>query len=539
MSAVMTPVADATQTVAWPAAVVTIDGIPTKPVSLDIRHGVDQTKGTASITLPLPLPDHLSARLNPNAGYNVPVEIKAGFAESGLMTRFVGAVQKKSLRFNVRDQSATFRADGQGRLLEWAEERDLWFDGPIALHDIARSLFSWRGMTAYRVDNIVDQHGRPIMMGGNKNIDDGRIKIPRRTPPIQWLDRKCQLFGYRAFEVPGEFRVQLVMGEPTAPADVSFVQGENVYAWSWDGDLDPMATYIRIDGATYTDDDGVQIPIISFTGAPPYEPLLNPPGYRPHTESDKDLVTNQLADAAREAQEINRGSPYSVGTIETYGHNLLNPGDVIHAKSEGVEVDGNYWVMSVREFITDSPTEYNTTLTAWASTGEAQPGGDDAEFITVRSAPVHLGDETIPWYAQPTPQGHEFPISVTVPDEYTSIAISLYAHGSNSYLIDGANTESTVSRIEVWQNGEEVGKAELPALPEDYHKQLPYSNPAHWTRVRMPVPGRLEAGPAEIKIMSGEDNRLPAHTKWDDFEVRDIVIELRGRVFPTLPTGGS
>src|SRR3972149_5411377 len=103
--AVVTAVVAPVQSIAWPAAVVTIAGVPTKPLSLDISHAVSQTKGTASVTLPLPLPAHLAGALNPEAGLNVPIEIKAGFAHTSLMTRFIGTIQQKSLTYDVGGQT--------------------------------------------------------------------------------------------------------------------------------------------------------------------------------------------------------------------------------------------------------------------------------------------------------------------------------------------------------------------------------------------------------------------------------------------------
>lgn len=550
----------AIQTVVRPAVVLTIAGTPTNIQNFDATfNAFGSAPASASITIPLPLPDYLRGWVTAGFGegpygdmpfglgtetydeyatLNAPVELKAGFAHEGLRTRFIGNIDKKSFTFDTQNQEVTFTAYAQSRRLAWAEERDLFFEGPIALHDIVRSLCTWRGMRMVRVDDITDVHGNTIMLGGNLLIDDGRVKIPRRTSPLSWINRKCQLFGYRAFDTPsGEFRVQAIIGTPTIDEHFSFSQGVNVYDWRWSWDVSPMANYIRVDGPTYTDEDGVSIPIISFPEAPPAASLLSPPGWRAHPESDNDLVTNALADAVRAAQEINLGSPYQEGTVNTHGHNTLQPGNVMRIHAPGVEKQGKVWITGVRDYI-DTPGGYNCTITGWSADGTVLPGGDDAEFVDVRLAPIHLGDEYVSWYAMPSPAGHEYTFTITVPDEYTSIAISMMAHGANSHMLDGVNHESTVSKIVVSQNGEEVGSAELPVLPEDYELRRDYTNIENWTRVRMPVPGRLEAGTAEVKIASGEHTSLPWNFRFDDFEVRDIVIELRGRVFPVLPGGG-
>lgn len=112
-----------------------------------------------------------------------------------------------------------------------------------------------------------------------------------------------------------------------------------------------------------------------------------------------------------------------------------------------------------------------------------------------------------------------------------------WAHGVNSF---GSGTEETLSKIEVWQGATDkpVGSAVLPSMPENLNKRYPYGTAnwqKYWTKFRLPVPGRLEAGTATVKLQSGKSSS----SSWDDYEVRDLVLTVSGSGYPDLPGGGS
>src|SRR5699024_8109092 len=155
--------------------------------------------------------------------------------------------------------------------------------------------------------------------------------------------------------------------------------------------------------------------------------------------------------------------------------------------------------------------------------------------IRLQTAPIHLGDEVIPWYAVPGPSGKSVRVGFTVPDDFFSLKIVLYAHGVNSYLLDAGNTESTVSTLKFWQAGEEVSSGTLDSLAEDYEQRLPYgAGLTHWTRVAIAMPNGLKRGRAELEIIAGEDSRLPPATKLDDFEIRNVDLYASGVGVPVF-----
>ncbi len=526
-------------TVLHPHKVVTIDGIPTRASYVRTQHGVDQPIGTGAISMPLPLPEHLSGE-EPEQTINRKIAIQVGYKESILRPVFGGYIDSDSMSVDATSATATFDLIGYASLLAWPEERDLVYNGPILLEDIVKSLCVRRGVPKWRVDRILSPEGERIVLATNPLVNDGTVTIKRRTSPLTWLTRTLALFGYRIFDTPaGELRVHRVSGAPTLGPMGVFAEGKLAHSLQRSRRRDDMVTYWTVEGAQYTDEDGVTVPVRSFPSSVPFRQVLNPPGYRADDVSDAILDTVQLADTVRRVREIDYGAPSTNWSWTCRGNSNYRNGATVRLASGFMGASArDYWLMQVNQTL-DERQGYRASLTAWVGSGEQLPEGDDLVTLPVRSAPVHLGDETIGWYASPAPQGKEFPIQVTTPQTFTSLAISMYLHGTNSYLLDGGNSDSEVSKIVVEQNGEEVGSADLPVINEDYELQLPYgSGLDHWQAVRLPVPGRIEEGPVTIKIVAGEDSRASGGPI-DDFELRDIVLELRGAGEAILPTGVS
>lgn len=528
------PVTHGTHTILHARKVATIAGVPTDVLSYDVSTHVNQPIATGSVTLPLPLPDHL--RGEDGNVLNQPIHIQAGYTESSLRTRFNGRIDADRMEINERERTATLHMRGWATLLDWEEEDDLVFSGPIALHEIVRSLCAWRGVPAYSVIDVNTHQGGPALLGGNPYVDEGNVIIPRRTSPLAWIDRKLRLYGYRIFDTPsGELRVRRISGEPIGASSATYTEGVNCYRIERTRDLKPMKTNWTIEGATYIDDDGVSIPVRSFPASVPADPLLTPPGYRSGRLTDNDIVTIPRAHTIRYVQEIDHARPYHELRWETWADQDRQPGEAVTLDVPTFDAAGRYWLMGITERFDDGG--FVDTMSAWVGGTTSFPSGDDLEEVNVGAGPWHVGDEYLSHYAVPSPQGTTITIPVTIPSDVTSIAIRGYGHGMNSYLIDGANTEATVSKIEVWQGGGErpVGSAELPVMPENLLQRLNYKDGLkHWTAFRMPVPGRLEAGSAEIRLVAGEDSRASL-APVDDFEARDIVLELRGHGRPALP----
>lgn len=505
-----------------PATLVTIAGRPVQVETWETQHGVDQPIGTASLTLPLPLPSFV--------GLNVPVEIQAGYRDSGTHRVFSGRITDIDRDLDDGGSFARVRCTDWMELLDYTDESDLVFPGLTLLADIFRSLCRRRRVPMYTTDHVFYANGfTHVYFGGNPYIDNGDVIIEKRTSPLQWLDRKARLVGYRVYGAPnGQARLTRVSGKPDT-AVYGGAEGVDVVRMGRVQRLSDMATFWEINGASYTDGDGVPIKIRSIPASVPPDPLLTPPGYRGRTLSDRDIVTQGRADSIRQIYEIDYSAPRDIVTWETAGNPHMQPGDSIYVTSSTLEIDPSYrWVMTVRHAWSDRG--FWTTFEGWAGAGTQLPHGNDATTVHLATGPFHLGDEVVPWYAVPAPRGSSLTLPFTVPDTYTAIVLTGLGHGINSQLIDGSpQDELKVSKVEVFQNGESVGTIDLPVMPEDYWAMRDYHNLANWVSFRKPLPGSLEPGRAELVITAGENSG------YDDFEVRDLALTLTGVGAPVLP----
>lgn len=509
-----------------PRQVVTIAGVPYPSFSVETQHGVKRPKGTA--TIQMPRPDASLADLRAR-WLNQPLEAMVGYDEDGGARRvFAGRITSLSRGFDRGGYRLEVRATGWAALLDWPSEEDIVFSPWTRLYDIARSLCAMRGLPMYGGELITYPDSTyEVLMGGVAQVDEGRVVIPKRTSPLQWLVNTLETFGYHAFDRPdGMFWWGRVLGQPTADPVQTFAQGWDVFQMDREDSLDGMVTWWDVEGASWTDADGVPVKLRSFPAEVPYSPYLDPPGYVRDALSSPALVTAELVDNARRVAEINTAAPYEEEAWRTPGTPGIQPGEVVALASSLLELaDARRWVMTVDH--TSSTRGIRTTWTGWQGAGTALPAGDDREEIVVFTGARHVGDEYLPQYEQPTPQGREIAFEVTIPETYTAIYLEGWVRGANSFLSGGPATDARVSTMEVWQGGDKaVGTATLPSVPESTNERQPF---------RLPVPGRLEPGVATVKILSGEDSAGGP----DDLEIGDLRLVLTGVGAPVLPSGGS
>lgn len=514
-----------------PAHLVTIGQVQTRVTAIATSHGVEQGIGTCSIRMPA-----LFSWVVEGAS----VTVQLGYAETGTHPAFKGTVTDVQRVFNGESGwELVANCDGQLARMVDGEEDSIQFPY-MYLGSLATSLANMRGISPLVVDRIKSPIDWPldrnwIFLGGNRYVDDGKVPIDERQGLYSWLSQKLKLFGYRVFDRPlWDVKVGRISGVPFVSHHTA-TEGVDIFNGNRRIRLHDMITYWTVTGSSYTDDDGIPIKFRSIPASVPYDVRLRPKGYRPGKVSDGILSSQFLVDTVRQVHEIDYSEPSDWTEWEMPGNVDIQPGDAIRITSELLgHADQVLWVMTVRHQYSDRG--FFTTIQAWAGHGEALPHGQDEVTIPVVTGPVHVGDEHIPWYAQPSAQGREVTFTINVPDDYTAIMLEFYSHGANSYFLEGASSESTVSQVVVEQGGEEVGSAEMPMQPENYEQRLPYgAGLTHWGFNRMPIPGRLSAGQATVRFKSGEDTRLPASTRWDDFEVRDAVVKLTGVGRPALP----
>lgn len=465
------------------------------------------------------------------------VEIIAGYP--GVTSRmFHGYATSLDSSLDTKGRFATITARGWCNLLADRPSQTLRWHGPIALKEIVRSLLNHFKVPQYLVDDITYDNGTPIMLGVNKLVHEGDIEIDTGTNALSWLTGTLGLFGYAIYDTPiGEVRVKRISGLPVGNPVVTIQQGEIGYQYARDRTSDGMANYWRVEGASYTDEDGVKQRIVSIPATVTPHIAFRGKQIRKMERSSEVIETQGMADLVRNVLERDYGVPIAEVSASVDLAPLVNPGDIATVESPIVQAEGDVWITSVDHRMPANGM-MTTTIRGTRGNGTPLPAGNDCVTMMLQSAPVHLGDEHVPWYAVPNASGREISIPFTVVDEYTSMKLVGLAHGCNSYLIGNENADASVSKFVILQGGEEISTGDLPVLPEDYNARLPYgAGDQHWGRFVVPMPGQIKPGQATLKIVSGEDTRLPTSTKWDDFEVKSIQLIACGVGQPEILTG--
>lgn len=495
--------------------------------------GVNQPIAQGSITLRAPRPTHVQP------GHNILVY--AGYDGSSSIL-FNGRLADDEARFNERGGELTIDLEGWSRLLAYKNNAEVGFNGPMALSTWWRSMCNWRGVPLYLADNTTDTEGDQLMLGAN-TVKGTWLPIRTDRTPLSDMTRRAELFGYRHFDTPsGVIRLQRVSGMPTEDwQDLPlYTEGQNVMSVERAQYPSDKYNVVDVRGAEYADPvTDEEFAIRSFTGTYTPDPDLGPDGVNTLVIRDDDLDTQALADAARNAHEIDHsGNRYIYRWTAVGGDGQRVPGEQVAVMSGTVNgPDGPdlvdeiarftprpLWLMRLEHNI--SERGWTTTMEGWAGLGTALPGGNDCTEQTLMSGTVHLGNEYLWHYRVPNPNGNvsglEHHINFTVPSVYTTASIYADAHGTNSFV---RNQESTASRFEIWQGGERKMSGEMPRQNENLERRYPYSQDQYWSPIVVPLSGSLAAGSAQFRIISGRDSDVGDH---DDFEVKNVRIRMCG-----------
>ncbi|MGB3328564.1 MAG: hypothetical protein WBA46_06380, partial [Thermomicrobiales bacterium] len=377
------------------------------------------------------------------------------------------------------------------------------------------------------------------------------VKVPRKTTSLQALSEAGNPLGYYTFDTPNGMRQKRIAGLPTQAAAIEITEAWNAISVMREVDVSSLANYVEVFGARYTDADGATVALRSIPLNLPDNAILRElfaEGWGRDERSSELLDTIELCNAARNIAEMEQGAPTETVTWETHGAPLLMPGDVVDVTSPTTDAAGLQWVMSVQHRF--GPDGFTTTCEGWRGAGVALPAGEDCITIPVPGGPWHVGDEYLPHYAVPSPGGVRIRIPFSVTQEYSSLTIRGWAHGCNSYLIDGANSDAKVSRFEVRKqstpddDNETSGSGNLPVLNEDLLFRRPYGQRvspggplthAYWSRFVVPIPNGLELDDYYLDILSGKDNVGGQ----DDFEVDGLTLTACGVGEPIYPQEGG
>ena len=523
---------------------VTIDGVDTPVREVRSAGDVDMPVSTGSVTLDAPRPVHVQ----PNA----PITVYAGY-DGAADPVFVGELTDDEAQFDDRGGRLTIDLEGPSRRLRWQNEEEIGFTGPLSLNVWWRSMCNWRGMPAYFADDTTDVNGDTLMRGANEVVG-GWIPITVRRSPLSDMERFPRLLGYRHFDrLDGLTRLQRVSGLPTeAWEDLPlYEEGVNVLDVRRAQSMGRAANWWDVWGLKYEDEEtGEQFVIHSFPASVTPNPQFGPSGIHRAEIRDSDLDTVALADACRNAHEMDYSTrQYRYRWTAVGGDGARQPGDQVAVRSatvNGPDSAGGLgtiiqhlpralWLMRVEHVISDRG--WLTHMEGWAGNGEALPAGDDCATQTLLSGTVHLGNENLWHYRVPSPNGNtsstEHRIDFSVANNYTTLTIICDAHGTNSFV---RNQESTASRYEIWQDRgdgmERVASGEMPRQNENLEQRLPYAQDWPWAEdVVIPLSGNLLAGDAQLRIYSGKDSDVGDN---DDYEVKNVRLRTCGIGVPEV-----
>lgn len=497
---------------------VLVNGVVTPCTEATVRYAVKNPIGSCTLSLPAPVPAHVTD--------NARVEVQAGYVGQ-VTTIFRGTIPNRRQGISSDGRRATLRAVSDGQRLAGRDYTDVVYKGPISLKALFQAMCKRRRVASYYSDETTAPNGTTVIRLGNTAAANERtVTVPRKTGNLQFLNDVANLFGYYVFDSPLGMRQQRVSGMPSAAEAITVTEAWNALRVESEHDISGLVNYWEVFGASYTADDGQEVAIRSIPATVPYDARLAPQGWARDEKSSDLLDTLALADIVRNVQEIDHSAPDVLVPWETHGAPHLLPGDVANVTSDTAGLAGLQWVMSVEHTINASG--FRTYCEGWRGAGSALPAGKDCITTAIPGGPWHIGDEYVPWYAVPSPQGTEFRVRFTALEDYSNIAIRGRAHGCNSQLIGGKNTDLEVSKFEIWQGGKSVSSGTLPVLAEDYALQRPYSQDRWWSPITVPMSGSLEPGAAELVFIAGDT---------DDYEVKQLSITTCGVGQPVLGVG--
>lgn len=526
-----------------PPLYVRIAGVAVAATEAHVRHSVDTPIGTATVYC-------AAASLPAGELINAELEIEMGYP-GATRRRFLGVIPQHGVTTDRSGRKA--RVEGVHRIarLAYRTRGTTELTGPLSLKDGFRSLCESRDATPYLSDDTTYVDGvTVIMLGGNLEITGGHVRFDNRESPLDWGTRNAAHFGYRWFGAPdGSTRQARVSGLPpeTEPVAFAYADGVNCYRVETATDRDKMVTSWEVIGARYTDADGGVNEIRSIAATVPFDARLDPPGYREDTYATQDLVTDAQAAGARNCLEVDRSDVWETVSWDCAGHPALQPGDIVtvQAPTHGIAAPTRYWLMSIDESVTSRG--YRATMEGFRGTGQALAAGNDCttQPVTIPGDGIlHVGDETVAWYADPGPDGIDITVAITIASEdYSSLKLSGRCHGTNTWGTGNLGTPSTGSVVEVWQLDDPTlpesgsnemarrGSLTLPTHDEEYAKHRPYgTSNQFWLDFDLPLPGSLRAGAAELHFIAGENP-----SGHDDYEVSDLVLTTCGVNLPAFP----
>ncbi len=520
-----------------PAGACYIGGMLTPYLSYTVQHRVGET-ATGRITVPLPRPAQVVA--------NAEVVIQGGHNDL-VGPAFAGAIPAWTSAMTQRGDTLEIDLVGWSRVLTEPYRDDVRYHGPIDAGAVFADVCERSAVPSYIAHAALFADGQPLTLGGNSNVDDGMVGIDANSSPLGQAQRLVRPYAYHITDTPsGAVTLHRVLGIPSGSPVVTFTEGVHLGDTRRRYDSAGIVNAPDVRGVTYTDVFGGQVPIRSIAdpeSVPPHPAIRG--GYRTRVTNNSDIVRPDQADAARHVIEINTAEADTPVTFEAVWVPFVAPGDVVKVEASTVEASGLYWLMGID--VTDAPERPLTaTYEVWAGAGEEKPGIVDRRTEVIQTAPVHIGDETVPHYAVPVPVGTEKTWAFSLPERVTVANVRGWCHSFNSQTVAGVDTELTVTRWEVWEAGVDrdddanspVSSGTMPVQAERYSSGISFvpfataagrqpgddgyvTDPGEWVPFAVNL-RTLDAGDYVLVLTAGEKEG------YDDGEARGIYLELYG-----------
>lgn len=551
-------------------AVLLVDGVRVGFTQARTLHGVRNPVGQLTFSVPTPLP---AALQGDPVGRRVTLTATMVTHEGWVANRRRNLRQESSVVFSGTVRRLDRDADPSGRTQTFGCADDLWmlgvdvtedlaWDGPIDATELIRGRLQAKGYGTVRrqpmfLDTLRFPDGTTLVLGGNALVDDGQVILREGTNDLGLMNNIAGVCGYALYGLPtGSPRLSRVMGIPPAIGTTDPFRSDGGYrvidardeGFTWRGgqDADLSTNYWEVTGARWTEADGTAVEIRSFpdTAALIVPDIPSDVGLRREAFGSPYLLTQAQADGARNIREMDTGGRVRTVAIEVDGMPTVYPGHVHKVVNPDQGVDETYVAMTVSHTFDDGGS-HRTLLTYRRGAGTALPAGvDQCVFRSLFTAPIHLGDEPVAWYAVPSPtSGVETRYPFTPTEEQTGLAFVARGHGCNSQYVSNPPEDGlTGSKVVVEQleaggvagddeDWRKVGENDLPVLDERYPEQRPYSSDGEWVDVRVAIPGTLEAGrPARVRIVAGTDG-----VGVDDFELKGASLMSCKAGQPKLP----
>lgn len=523
--------ADDTNTI----SAVYINGVTVDAVSWNPKFGRQSPVATCTITIPLPRPSVVTD--------NAVVECIGGHNDL-VGTLFSGRIPQWRNAMSLRGNLLTITAVGWASLLTYKTPVDLIFDGPIGAHLVLDSVCSRVGIPSYRADPIYDPTGAILIeLGGNKQIDEGKFVIKADTSPWQVLNSAFREYHHFIMDTPdGTVIAARIAGPPTSEPTVTFTEGVHLMSASMDHDIRSIVNYPNIEGPTYEDPYGASVPIRAAPASVVADDRIpvNAGVNRENTRSSL-LVTQQMAEIVLQYQLLDFSEPQEPVSWEAIAVPGVSPGDVVDVACDTVEANGRFWLTDLS--ITCNDGALTADYDGWAGTGEASAVLDNSYEVIIQTAPLHLGDEVLSHYAQPTPFGTSKTWPLTIPDRATAVNVRGKHHGSNSQLVGGVNTDLEVTKWQIWEASvpasqydttgtdapRAVASGNMPIVNEDLALRKNYTLLSNWAPFAVNL-SRLDPGDYVLRLVCG------VKAGPDDLEVRDVYLQVYGTAEPvTIP----